>query len=130
MAYGNSKKSRYDDREKVSPGRFRELPAAARQCRAERCHWPSSISAETATFRRERVSSPLPERRDSSEGKIGPMPGAGISYANESGTAEAQLSSLQGKRRRLFLLPDTMFLKKERGKRTQEEQHYEAHQDF
>lgn len=44
----NSKLNRYDDREKVLPGRFRELPAAARQCEEDGRHWPSSISAETA----------------------------------------------------------------------------------
>ena len=62
----NSKTNRYDDREKVPSGRSRELPGGARQCRAGGCHWPLSISAETALFRRKRVSSPLPERRDSS----------------------------------------------------------------
>ena len=44
----NSKLNRYDDREKVHPGRFRELPDAARQCEEDGRHWPSSISAETA----------------------------------------------------------------------------------
>lgn len=43
----NSKMNRYDDREKVFSGRFRELPGGARQCGEDRRHWPSSISAET-----------------------------------------------------------------------------------
>ena len=63
----NSKSSKYNDREKVPPRRFRELPAAARQCKPAGRHWPSSICAESPPgFRRKRVSSPLPKRRDSS----------------------------------------------------------------
>ena len=38
--------SKYDDREKVFPIRFRELPVAARQRNAGKRHWPLSSSAE------------------------------------------------------------------------------------
>ena len=86
----NRKQNRYDDREKISPERYRELPGAARQRKRGRCYWPLSTSAEPASLvRRERVSSPLPERRNSSSG-AGLMPKAGIFYANRSGTAEVQ----------------------------------------
>ena len=42
----NRKQNRYDDREKISSERFRELPGAARQRRRGRCYWPSSTSVE------------------------------------------------------------------------------------
>ena len=67
ILFPNSKRNRCNDREKILSGRFREPPVAARRRGGEGCHWPSSSFAETAArFRRRRVSSPLPRRRDSS----------------------------------------------------------------
>ena len=37
---------KYDDREKVFLIRFRELPVAARQCKAGKRHWPLSSFTE------------------------------------------------------------------------------------
>ena len=92
-----------DDREKVLFPRLREPPDAGRRRGGTGCHWPLSGSAETAfPFRRRRDSSPLPKEAGFVR-RAGLMPEAGSFSANESGTAEAELSSLRRETRAFFV---------------------------
>ena len=83
---------------KSSPGALQRAAGCCEAARRGGRHWPSSISAETGLrFRRERVSSPLPERRDSRGGAV-PIPGAGSFLPMRVVPRKFGLSSLQVRR--------------------------------
>lgn len=80
---------KYDDREKVSLGCFRELPGAARQCGKRRRHWPLSSSAEPAHGRLGGNGFPHRYQRGGIHAAKGCVDaGSGQTSVNRSGTAE------------------------------------------
>ena len=102
IVFSNSKTTKCDDREKVLS---KTLQRAAGRCEAVGrggCHWPLSIFAETGGS----GGDGLPHRYQ--RGGIRPGfrtdAGSGHVYANESGTAEAELSSLFKKETEAFFL--------------------------